>query len=131
MRVVDEIGQSAETTVNIITYEEIAEPYQIPAPKNVTATYASNEISLEWIHNWPYMAKYLLVRIDGVDLDFVPVNELASVIDGVENASGVLEVAWLDGDYMVGEWAMLDVVDDSPPEEIDIDPVQTGTSMPD
>ncbi len=130
LRVVDDVGQMAETTIKIITHEYEGEPYQIPAPQNVSASYASGEIQLDWIRNWPYMAKYILVRIDGVDLDFVPVTELSGVIDGIESTDVTLEVAWLDKDYMVGEWTKLDIEEKDPPEEINIEPVQTGLSMP-
>jgi hypothetical protein len=76
------------------------------------------------------MAKYILARIDGVDLDFVPVTELSGVIDGIESTDVTLEVAWLDKDYMVGEWTKLGIEEKDPPEEINIEPVQTGMSTP-
>ena len=128
LRIVDDVGNTAETTARIRSFEGTVEDNTIPAPKNVEANYSDGEISLDWTDKHNYRAKYLLVRINGVDLDYVPLTELATVIDGIEDVNNTkLEVAWMTDGYEGGKWAEIELPYIAP-QEINIDPVETGIS---
>jgi len=72
----------------------------------------------------------MLFRINDVDLGYLPVSEYTGTIDGIEDIdNAVLKVAWLDKNFEVGEWAEVEIVR-LEPEEINIEPVQTGITSP-
>ncbi len=56
-------------------------------------------------------------------------SEFTGTIDGIEDSENiVLKVAWLDKNFEVGEWAEVEIARPEP-EEINIEPVQTGVSQ--
>lgn len=120
----------AETNAKITVFEGELEDTTLPAPQNVTAEYGNGEIITRWTERKPYQAKYMLFRINDVDLGYLPVSEHTGMIDGIEDIdNAVLKVAWLDKNFEVGEWAEVEIVRPEP-EEINIEPVQTGIASP-
>ena len=128
VRIVDDIGRTAEATVRGVALEGEFEDDTMAAPRNVTAECVNGEIEINWTTARPARAKYLLVRLNDVDLDYVPVEELSVTLDGIENTTNIssIKVAWLDSSLELGEWAEVELVCADP---INLEPVETGISV--
>ena len=60
----------------------------------------------------------------------MPVSEYTGTIDDIEDIDNtVLKVAWLDKNFEVGEWAEVEITQPEP-QEVNIEPVQTGLAQP-
>ena len=128
VRIVDDAGRTAEASVNLITLEGEPEDNTMFAPKNVTAECANGEIVVNWTEKKHYLAKYILIRINDIDLDYVPVENLTATINGIDNIDEIesIKVAWLDNNLELGEWAEVAL---NCPESINLEPVETGVEL--
>ena len=130
VRVVDDAGRTAETSARIITFEGEVSDDTMPKPRFVTAECVDNEIVINWTEKRNYLARYLLIRVNEIDLDYVPVENLTTTLNGIDSMSEIIsiKVAWVDENYNLGEWAEVELVC---PEAINIEPVETGVNLPD
>lgn len=131
VRVLDEAGRTAEATARIVVRGDSATEWPtMSAPTSVVAEYANGEIAVSWEEDRPSSAEYLLLRLNDVDLDFVPAAQLGASIAGINRASEVtsLKAAWLSGNYEVGEWAEVEVAGLG---EIGLEPVETSVALAD
>ena len=102
----------------------------MPKPRFVTAECVDNEIVINWTEKRNYLARYLLIRVNEIDLDYVPVENLTATLNDIDSMSEIIsiKVAWVDESYNLGEWAEVELVC---PEAINIEPVETGVNLPD
>ena len=125
VRVVDDIGRTAEASVKILTFE--GEPVEnvMLAPKYVTAECDNDEIVINWTDEKHILAKYILIRVNDVDLDYIPVESLKATISNIESIEKIesIKVAWLDENLELGEWAEVEL---NCSEPINDEPVETG-----
>lgn len=130
MRIVDDAGRTAETSARIITFEGEVSDDTMPKPRFVTAECVDNEIVINWTEKRNYLARYLLIRVNEIDLDYVPVENLTATLNDIDSMSEIIsiKVAWVDESYNLGEWAEVELVC---PEAINIEPVETGVNLPD
>jgi len=131
VRVVDDIGRTAEATTLAEALEGVLEDDEVetmPAPRNVVAECSGDEIAIGWNETWPQQAKYILLRLNDVDLDYVPVTELSTTINGIANTAELasLKVAWLDEDLELGDWADVELTCAMP---VNLEPVETGRNV--
>ena len=125
VRAFNDAGEMAEATTRIVTNEEGQVDDTMIEPRYLASSCSDGEISISWTNSRPRRAKYILVRLNDVDLDYVPVAELGVVINGIDNYNEVasLKVAWLDENLELGNWA--EVALDCP-EMTNVEPVETG-----
>lgn len=130
LKIVDDAGRTAEASAKIVVYEGEPQSNVIAAPNNATAEYKNGEINVQWTEKNHYRAEYILFRINDVDLGYLPVSEYTGTIDDIEDIDNtVLKVAWLDKNFEVGEWAEVEITRPEP-QEVNIEPVQTGLAQP-
>ena len=130
LRVIDDAGRSAETTAKIVAREGDGLDSPITPPRLVTAECVDDEITIKWTDKMNARAKYILIRINDIDLDYVPVGEYEATITDIENYGEIesIKVAWLSYDLEVGEWSELSL---NCPEAVNIEPVETGVKAAD
>ena len=128
VRIVDDAGRTAEASVNLITREGEPEDNTMFAPKYVTAECANGEIVVNWTEKKHYLAKYILIRINDIDLDYVPVENLTATINEIDNINEIesIKVAWLNNNLELGEWTEVAL---NCPEPINLEPVETGVEL--
>ncbi len=125
LRVFDDAGNMAETSARIVTYEDLPDNDAIPAPQSVNAECSDGVMTVDWADEH-YRAKYILFRINGVDLDYSPAEERTKTIDEIEHSDDiVLEAAWMDEYFEVGKQARVDVAC-TESSGTGIEPVPTG-----
>ncbi len=124
----DDVGRTAEASVKILTFE--GEPVEnvMLAPKYVTAECNNDEIVINWTDKKHILAKYILIRVNDVDLDYVPVENLTTIIDNISDIGAIesIKVAWLDTNLELGEWAEVEL---NCSELINTEPVETGVAL--
>lgn len=125
VRVINDAGEVAEATVRVVTKEGDGDDDTMIEPRHLTSACSGGEISVAWTDGRPRQARYILVRLNDVDLGYVPVTELSATIGGIDDYGEVtsLKVAWLDENLELGDWA--EVALDCP-AAVNIDPVETG-----
>lgn len=123
----DDIGRTAEASVKILTFEGEPVENAMLAPKYVTAECDNDEIVINWTDKKHILAKYILIRMNDVDLDYVPVENLKATISNIESIEKIesIKVAWLDKDLELGEWAEVEL---NCSEPVNDEPVETGVA---
>ena len=101
LRVTDRNGQQAEAVARVIITEEIVDNRL--APPVVLAERQGDAVYFSW-HEVPNGGEYLLIRLNGVDLDYVRARDLVVGIHDLRiNDEDMLAVAWMDAEMNVGE----------------------------
>ena len=99
----------------------------MPAPQGVTAECVNGEIKINWPTTHPGQAKYIMIRLNDVDLDYASVEGLSATISEIQNTANIssIKVAWLDNNLELGEWAEVELTCAEP---INLELVETGIS---
>ena len=86
-----------------------AGPVTLPAPTTLKLLHQDDNIRLYW-RAAPDGAKYAFIKVNGLGLDYVDVSAGETRISDVEyDDLRDIEVAWMDADGNVGEFATIDM----------------------
>ena len=109
MRITAPDGQRAEAIASVSVRDDFAEEL-LPAPV-VLAERQADAVYFSW-HDAPDGAKYLLVRLNGLDLDYVSVRDGVVGIHDLEiNDGHILSVAWMDNELNIGNESAVKITD--------------------
>lgn len=117
VRVVDSLGATAEYVSEIsVTNDDVVDIVHT-APKNVTARREGDNIVLEW-NGKTAPEPYTYLRINGYDLGFVLSEYGKATITDIDfNEKNTMQVAWMTGEMLIGEFLEIDLAEfgGSPP----------------
>lgn len=107
-KVADGFAESSplEIVVHVGEFTALA---QLEAPLNLRATKEDEGLKLEW-RDAPKEAKYAFVKVNGLGLVYADTSDGEIWLSDVEYENlRDIEVAWMDAEYNVGEFATLDM----------------------
>ena len=109
LKIRDAKGLTAEAVAQVTVADSFMDE-DLPAPL-VRAERQADAVYFTW-HDVPERAQYLLVRLNGFDLDYVKADSLVVGIHDLEiNDQDTLSVAWMDADFNVGVEHMVVIKD--------------------
>ena len=107
-KVADGFAESSplEIVVHVGEFTALA---QLEVPLNLRATREDEGLKLEW-RDAPKEAKYAFVKVNGLGLVYADTSDGEIWLSDVEYENlRDIEVAWMDAEYNVGEFATLDM----------------------
>ena len=106
---------TAQNPYKVQTYEDLvhvgdfAGPVTLSAPTTLKLLRQDDNIRLYW-RAAPDGAKYAFIKVNGLGLDYVDASAGETIISDVEyDDLRDIEVAWMDADGNVGEFATIDM----------------------
>ena len=111
--VIDEEDNTASATARVV---EFANEVRLPEPE-LSVTRSGDEIKVYW-SEYPADAEYLLLRVNGIDIDYVDSTQNVVVLGDIEDGASFGAV-WLDEDLRLGEEYVLEDIPASTVESVE------------